>query len=401
MNRDDLLREVAINLDAPLGPTRFTAELEDHYRTTIADARRPSMLIAGGIGMAILWLFVVQYSFFSERPRAFTSFEVWLAMMGCLNLLVLGYVLIHAMVRSHRVRDGATMAIMIAIGAVVCVTISYDEPRLRPYSLFAYSLFPVAANNLVWLHFRQALTVSIVGMGLFAVLLAVIPDVTVEIKIMATLVVLGVGAMSAWANWRTDRGDRVGFLWLTRERLLVELSRRQNEELREISAIDPLTGIANRRVFEERLRLAAEDGDDGLALMMIDIDHFKLFNDHYGHLIGDQCLQSVAGALAGQLRGPDDLVARLGGEEFVVLMPRLVEGDVATVLERIRAAVEQLTIPHAGVRGHADDVVTISIGCALSDRGGIEERRALLTRADRALYRAKNEGRNRWCLAAP
>lgn len=398
MNRDDLLREVAINLDAPLGPTRFTAELEDHYRTTIADSRRPSMLIAGGIGMAVLWLFVVQHSFFTDRPRVFASFEVWLAMMGCLNLLVLGYVLVHAMVSSHRLRDGTTMAIMVAIAAVVCATIWYDEPRLRPSALFAYALFPVAVNNLIWLHFRQALAVSLVGLGLYGGLLVAITDVSLEIRFTASLVVLGVGAMSAWANWRTDRGERIGFLWLTRERLLVEMSRRQNEELREISAIDPLTGIANRRVFEERLRLHADEV--GLTLMMIDIDHFKLFNDHYGHLAGDQCLQSVAGALAQQLRGPDDLVARLGGEEFVVLMPGLLEDEIAPVLDRVRTAVERLAIPHAGVRGHGDDVVTISLGCAMSDRGGIEERRALLTRADRALYRAKNDGRNRWCLAA-
>ena len=284
------------------------------------------------------------------------------------------------------------------LSPVVCVCITFGDLVARPAGLFAYVLMPIACNTLVALHFRQAMLVSGASLLVFVVYLGMLPEVAIDVKLQAWLVCAAATTMTAWANWRTDRGDRIAFLWLTRERLVAEMTQRRAEELHEMSKIDPLTGIANRRVFEERL--GAHARGETLALIMVDIDHFKLFNDHYGHLAGDQCLQRVARALAEGVRTPDDLVARLGGEEFVILMPGLGAEGIMPVLDRLRRTVERLAIPHAGVRGDATDVVTISLGCAVAQPESSEECRALLTRADRALYRAKNEGRNRWRLTA-
>jgi len=399
MNRDELLREVAQNIEAPGGVGLFTSALEDHYRTSIATARRPTMLIAGGIGMAILWIFILQQLFFVVPTLTRAQFWQWLLPMAGITALVGAYLVVHARVRSHRRRDAMTMSIMVILSPMVCTLLYFQEPQLRATSMFCYVMMPVACNNLVWLHFRQALLVTLVSFAVWAVFLVLVPE-SVQIKFVSTLVLVSVGAMTLWSNWRTDRGERAAFLWLTRERLLSELSRRQNAELLEMSTVDPLTGIANRRAFEERFRVLDERyGAESIAVMMIDIDHFKLFNDHYGHIDGDHCLQNVAMTLADQLRGPEDIVARLGGEEFAIVMPRLTRDEVAPVLDRLRTSIEALAIPHAGTGGDPAGVLTISIGCAVSVPGQNDRRRTLLAHADRALYRAKHEGRNRWRLA--
>jgi diguanylate cyclase (GGDEF)-like protein len=399
MNRDELLREVALNIEAPGGTSLFTSALEDHYRTSIAAARRPTMLIAGVIGMAILWIFMLQQSIFvvpSLRPEQFWQ---WLLPMLGIAALVGAYLVVHARVGSHRRRDFLTMAIMTIMSPLVCLLLYFQDPELRSYGMFCYVMIPVACNNLVWLHFRQALLVTLVSLVVWAGFLLVVPE-GMQIKFVSTLMLVSVSAMTLWSNWRTDRGERAAFLWLTRERLLSELSRRQNAELLEMSAVDPLTGIANRRAFEDRFRALDElYGAGPIAVMMIDIDHFKLFNDHYGHLDGDHCLQNVAMTLAEQLRGPEDIVARLGGEEFVIVMPHLTRAEAEPVLERVRRAVEALAIPHEGTRGNPSTVLTISIGCAIVEPSGGDRRRSLLALADRALYQAKREGRNCWRLA--
>ena len=405
MTRDDLLRDVVRNLEQPMDAITFTSDLEDHYRSSISMQRRSPMLIAGGIGLAILWIFLVHYAWTSTREGTPTNFVVWLSLMGLINVLIAVYLWIQVRLRSHRRRDAATAAILIAIGISVCGTLWFGESSRHPMDLSAYVMMPVATFALVTLHFRQAVFVSVVVMLAFAVLLVFLPGVDAGVKFQTWLVSACTGSMAAWANWRSDRSDRQAFLLLTRERLVSEMSLRQAAELLEMSTLDPLTGIPNRRAFEDYFRAVdgrAAEGlsqSDTVALMMIDIDHFKLFNDHYGHPAGDSCLRSVASTLAAQLRGPEDMVARLGGEEFVIVMPGLTRVDAETVIERIRRSVEKLAIAHAGLRGHHGDVVTISIGGAVAAQNDPEKRRALFSHADRALYEAKRAGRNCWRFA--
>ena len=187
---------------------------------------------------------------------------------------------------------------------------------------------------------------------------------------------------------------------------LVALTRKldeANRELTRLSAFDGLTGIANRRTFDATLsrewRRSARSGAP-IALMVVDVDCFKQFNDAYGHQVGDECLKAVARALAGGTRRPVDLVARYGGEEFAVVLPDTDAQGAAIVAEAMRSAVEALAITHR--HSTAARVVTVSVGIAVtrperSDDGGFA---TLLARADEALYRAKRDGRNRWHLAA-
>jgi len=167
-----------------------------------------------------------------------------------------------------------------------------------------------------------------------------------------------------------------------------------NTELERLATADPLTGLANRRRFDEVL--AAEwrraiRARRPLCLLMMDIDHFKAFNDHYGHLAGDECLRRVAQVLAGYARRPGDLAARYGGEEFALLLPGVGCTAAAGIAESVRSGVVALRIPHHA--SSTESVVTVSVGWTslVPDEDG--DPKAVIAAADEAMYEAK-ERRN-------
>jgi diguanylate cyclase (GGDEF)-like protein len=154
--------------------------------------------------------------------------------------------------------------------------------------------------------------------------------------------------------------------------------------------------LRNRRIFNEALTVgyrAALRHGRSLGLLMIDVDWFKAYNDHYGHPAGDECLRQVAKVIARTVRRAGDTSARYGGEEFAILLPETDERGVIAMGERIRNAVHRLALEHLG-SDHR--VVTISVGAAsINPAGPGEGEEFLLRQADRALYRAKALGRNR------
>jgi diguanylate cyclase (GGDEF)-like protein len=166
-----------------------------------------------------------------------------------------------------------------------------------------------------------------------------------------------------------------------------------NRRLRALAGQDSLTGLANRRAFDEALareHLRSRRGKTPLGLIMIDVDHFKRFNDLYGHLAGDDCLRCVGAAIGEAVLRPGDVAARYGGEEFAVLLPGTDEAGAAVAAERIRKAILDLTIRHTA---NPNEIVTVSAGVASLSCVDIEADR-LIEAADLALYRAKDSGRN-------
>jgi len=164
---------------------------------------------------------------------------------------------------------------------------------------------------------------------------------------------------------------------------------------------DEVTGLFNRRYFASQLpaRLAGlRSSDLPLGLIMADIDHFKRYNDDYGHQCGDRCLEAVAAVLAAHAKRPGDFAARYGGEELVLVLQGTTAADATAVAERIRHEVEQLRID-PGPPGAPPVGVTLSLGVATVTRGQVMGVEALVGAADAALYRAKQTGRNRVCLA--
>jgi diguanylate cyclase (GGDEF)-like protein len=163
---------------------------------------------------------------------------------------------------------------------------------------------------------------------------------------------------------------------------------------------DALTSLANRRAFDEAmLREWRATHRSGLptSLMLLDVDQFKAFNDHYGHQVGDDCLRTVAAAVLASVRRPRDFVARYGGEEIAVILPETDAAGALAVAETVRHTIEDLGIPHLG-NPEGNQFVTVSIGVttAVSSLAGtIRMPEGLLLTADSALYKAKTNGRNR------
>lgn len=175
-----------------------------------------------------------------------------------------------------------------------------------------------------------------------------------------------------------------------------------NERLEQLSITDGLTGLANRRHFDatfEQEWQRAIRGGTRLAVLMLDVDHFKAYNDLYGHPAGDECLRQVATILRLQVRRSGELAARYGGEEFVVLLPGVEAHQAQHEAEQIRAGLELLSLPHQA--STVSQVVTVSVGVAVASPHRGENPYSLLQAADVALYQAKAQGRNQVVISSP
>ena len=176
--------------------------------------------------------------------------------------------------------------------------------------------------------------------------------------------------------------------------LIVEVS--EVRRLLELAATDALTGLANRRSFDLAFRQAwatCSRADLPLSLLYFDVDHFKAFNDTYGHVAGDRCLAQIAASAVGVVKRGSDVVARIGGEEFALLLPTCNEEGARLIGERVRATIEALGIPHAS--SSVSDRVTVSVGGVMATATLRTDRLRLPALADEALYGAKARGRNR------
>jgi two-component system chemotaxis family response regulator WspR len=174
-----------------------------------------------------------------------------------------------------------------------------------------------------------------------------------------------------------------------------------NFALQRLTNVDGLTGLSNRRYFDEYVETEwrqATRVHEPVSLLMVDIDHFKQYNDTYGHLAGDEVLRKVAKAVQNAFRRPRDLTVRMGGEEFVVILPHTPASQLTMLAQRAVRAVYGLREPHRS--SPVADVVTISVGAACCIPGAEDRPFALIEAADKALYLAKGQGRNRAAISA-
>ncbi|HEY4304434.1 MAG TPA: GGDEF domain-containing protein [Gemmatimonadaceae bacterium] len=202
-------------------------------------------------------------------------------------------------------------------------------------------------------------------------------------------------AITLAANYTLEREYRFHYL----QRLLGRIQGAQLsemvEQLHELSLRDPLTGVANRRGLDELLE-ALHARRERFAVIIVDVDAFKAFNDTYGHQVGDDCLRRISAMLRAELRFATDRVARMGGEEFAVVLPRTTIEDARTIAERMRRSVFDLQIPHAG--SPTTRMVSISAGVSAYGEGASPAQ--VIADADKAMYRAKVLGRNRVEMAS-
>ncbi len=281
-----------------------------------------------------------------------------------------------------------------AINAWLCMTST--DPFAGPY-LVSLATIAMFSNSVVRMRFAPAVVLDASILGLYVAAALTMPPSLAPILIPGGLLLACTIVFTLYGCYCQERDDRLNWLLHLRERLLLQDLENANQQLQDASRSDMLTEVANRRHFDEHLAEVWEqvrrDGGE-VALMMIDVDHFKAYNDRYGHPAGDACLKAVASALRRRLRGPGDLIARYGGEEFIAVLGGTSLQTVHGAAERIRRGIEGLNILHATSSTHA--VVTVSIGVATmtpSAPGASTTR--LISAADEALYRAKEGGRNR------
>jgi diguanylate cyclase (GGDEF)-like protein len=259
----------------------------------------------------------------------------------------------------------------------------------------AMSLF--ATNVLLPLRLRHAIPYNAVNLISYnAVLFGLMGPLSIPKPITLALAMSILVMSSAGIRWRNEVVERRTFLLKERDRIHRQQLAWANRQLTELSYTDSLTELPNRRFFDEammRLWKSARISGDALSVLMIDIDHFKTFNDALGHAAGDKCLRRVAQAMQFSIRADKDLVARYGGEEFIAVIPGASLDEASEIAERIRVAVQELQIPHPSNPLSAYVSVCVGLATAVNPQR-LDRLDDLIRDADFALYKAKSLGRN-------
>lgn len=393
---DQLLATAYRELDTRHWHLRFDAGLEQRFEADTGLARGRQLIVAGLIALLIYDLFLFNDSLVRPEAMAIAAL-LRLGVMTPYGLTVLWYI--------HRGTSAVLREALMASTTTVAVTLSSAIffASTSPHAIFdpfAFSLIFLAANIVYPLRFVHALVTSAANLLIAAAFIVAYEPMPTQAKLFALALLLGTAVFTLVANHRLESSERRSYLLLLRETLHAEAALQTNKALTIISNTDALTKLANRRRFEEIYAGAWSDaaqGNGSIAVLMIDIDNFKRYNDRFGHPEGDRCLRLVAQALRDQVRGAD-FVARLGGEEFVAVLRHTDVTEASGAAERIRQAVEDLAIPHDGPDGQRVVTISIGVGVIQPSRGGTSH--GLPLRSDGALYDAKRHGRNRvHCVA--
>jgi diguanylate cyclase (GGDEF)-like protein len=238
---------------------------------------------------------------------------------------------------------------------------------------------------------------TVMVLVIFAASLPFFKNLDTPLILAITLVLLSTAVFSMYHVYSLEHEERHNYLMSKRQRVLSYELNLANQRLERLSRTDALTQVSNRRHFDEFLaqlwERARMDGSE-VSVLMLDVDHFKLYNDRYGHPEGDDCLVAVARSLRRSLRRPGDLVARYGGEEFIAVMSKTSIDQATEAAIRVCKSVAGLNMPHEGSPLYGK--VTVSVGVAtLRPRERDANPAKLISLADEALYQAKNRGRNR------
>jgi len=386
---------------------RFTPELEARYMQASAPERLQHLLVSGLVAVVLCNLFLI--SDWYMVPDVFHLSVI--LRLGVLTPVVLVLVAVGFFTRRWWLANlppwtmefiamAGTMLTSTCLGIVM---LSTQSPHVVSYRA---GLIPVLVfGNLVQrLRFRYALASSLFTMLVYACSVVSRQGQANPYKIIEGpmgLLVVVVALYTLISAFNLELDERQRFLQTERTQSLRQQQEQTNRELEDMSNVDPLTGLANRRRFDDFLDGLLRDpafAGRGAALLLIDVDHFKAFNDRYGHPSGDQCLRHIAQSLKEALPQQDGLLSRWGGEEFAIVLPGVVPAQAMQAANAVRQAVQALAMRHEA--STTSDHVTISVGVAMlgsNDHG--DALKQALSQADQALYRSKQDGRNRCTLA--
>lgn len=307
-------------------------------------------------------------------------------------VIVTPWMLLAAWIVSRRPNPFVRECIAASVPLLIILQIDLDFSVTTSASAahYQYVVIPTLLYTNVSIHrleFRFARVVSGAILALHTTLILSASYISPAVAATIIVQILICAYITLVANYTMERDLRRAYLFSLRDRL-------RHAEADAASRRDPLTGLANRLQLEgelAKLWSLTELKTSVVSVVMVDIDHFKRLNDRYGHGTGDLCLKRVAALLLAELRKSGDLAVRYGGEEFLLLLPRLDIVDAIRLAERIRRSIESAAIPNegSGMRG----VVTASFGVAASSTSDLSSVE-LITAADQALYAAKSKGRN-------
>ncbi|WP_180901388.1 GGDEF domain-containing protein [Martelella soudanensis] len=391
-SEDQLLDEqIELNLRKRGALLRFTRPLERRFVEEMHHNRHRQLVWAGIIGVLVIAAFALVDVIYREEllgRMTLIRTGVVLVLLSALTVLVMrdldtrlpGWISVFGVAVS-------------AIGAGLMLTTPGNPiVQFEPYT---FLLLAIVGNIALPLRTSQAVVAAVVNFAIAAFF--ILPLETLHpMEKASPLIFLGATSLlTLLASYRIESIERKVFLLYLREKVYADTLYAKYRSLNEISNTDALTELANRRLFDDFLKqswTAAAAAEQPVAMLMIDIDHFKGYNDTYGHPAGDECLKRVAAALKASSRSDEDLPARFGGEEFALVLPNGDEDSALALGARIHEAMAALAIPHAA---SPTKTLSVSIGIAVERPATTpHDPRNLLIRADRALYAAKRAGRN-------
>jgi diguanylate cyclase (GGDEF)-like protein len=378
---------------------RHSPALEEYFESSAALQRSRRFLLEGSICVLIFNLFLISdYVFF---PQQFTHFLVVRLGLATPPALLALFLLFRG--PSKTVRESMVVTIC-AIFSLSILYLYFDiSPVVSSYAVTDLSILVLFTNVGFRVRFPYALCASGICLVFGSVYLLMDSTLNAPEKFESIAVLLAAILLSIVGNYSIERGDRLNFLRRMQSDVNFGALANVNDQLLTLSREDKLTGLANRGHFDEtysRLWNSTSATGGVLSVIMIDIDNFKALNDSYGHLYGDAVLQRVAMLLKQSLRREEDFAARYGGEEFIVVLPDTPQDIALRVAERIRLLIEVAgspAVPQAAAKDHGWGTVSCGLATAVPRKGS--SRKALIARADLALYQAKAEGRNRVCVA--
>lgn len=375
---------------------RFPAPWEGRFEAATARQRLGHFIVSALIALLIYNFFAVSDWFIMPDTRRF-GLWVRLAVVTPVELVVLGLLWRY---RAWFERQAAWMAealivasgVVAAASLVVIINHSHSSTHTLAHAGFAPML--VYGNVVQRLRFRWALLLSVLILLIHACLLFTSGSAPSQAVLPVLLLNLVTAFFSLVSNYEMEYEERQRFVLHESERQLILTLDEANQTLDALSRQDALTACANRHHAHDYLREHTLKTPQDLSIILLDVDHFKAFNDRYGHPAGDQCLKSVARAISAAVPTTQGLVARWGGEEFMVMLPAMSLAQARDKAEAIRLAVQGLKLPHAA--SSCASTVSVSLGVAhapaRSQLGNWFD--ALQVAADQALYAAKSAGRN-------
>ena len=357
MINDALLKAVEGELDGAHCRLRFADDVEARFEADTQRQRSRNMVLAGVISAIIYCLFLINdYSF---RPEAFaTAVQLRMGVMLPFGLPILWWVYRGV---SPVLRETMMASTVIVATVVSCLIFTKSVAPYSYLDVFSFGLILLVGNIVYSLRFGYACASSAASIVIILAFVLPYEPMPVEAKRLAIFTIIAIGVFSLVANYRFELSERTSYLHVLKEKIRAGYYLKDNQKLSQLSITDPLTNLANRRQLDAVLPVRWKEAIDKgtyIGLMMIDIDHFKAYNDFYGHPQGDICLQQVAKAMH----------------------------------DSIRASVEALCIPNFGVSHQA--YITVSVGVAVLWPTDELTPADLLSTADRALYEAKRQGRN-------